>query len=207
MVLGDVGYYRSQPIVLVTYNHDSNRTKLKPLFLPTPMLRLSTIATISIASLLPIASISDARSISTKKGYANTSGQTSAHQSSSRTKPYSVAKQSKVPSRNISASDLQSIQQVLSARYASKNQVLENVSSTSRRFYEVKSLKLISFSDTKAQVEVEENIRGYDFRNSGYVSHQKSDLLESPDRGSTKNVFNINLEKSAGKWKINTRLK
>ncbi len=153
------------------------------------MLRLSTIATISIASLLPIASISDARSVSTKKGYANTSGQ------------------SKVPSRNISASDLHSIQQVLSARYASKNQVLENVSSTSRRFYEVKSLKLISFSDTKAQVEVEENIRGYDFRNSGYVSHQKSDLLESPDRGSTKNIFNINLEKSAGKWKINTRLK
>ena len=198
--------YRSKPIVLVTCSDDNNRTKLKPLFLPTPMLRLSTIATISIASLLSIASISDARSISTKKGYTNTSGQTSARQASSQPKSYSLAKQSKVPSRNISASDLQSIQQLLSARYASKNQVLENVSSTSRRFYEVKSLKLISFSDTKAQIEVEENIRGYDFRNPGYLSHHKSDLFESPDSESTKNVFNVNLEKSAGKWKINTRL-
>jgi hypothetical protein len=170
------------------------------------MLRLSTIATISIASLLSIASISDAKSISTKKGYTNTSGQTSARQASSQPKSSSLAKQSKVSSRNISASDLQSIQQLLSARYASKNQVLENVSSTSRRFYEVKSLKLISFSDTKAQVEVEENIRGYDFHNPGYLSHQKSDLFESPDSESTKNVFNISLEKSAGKWKINTRL-
>jgi hypothetical protein len=182
-------------------------TKLKPLFLPTPMLRLSTIATISIASLLPIASISDARSISTKKGNTNTSEQTSARQASSQPKSYSLAKQSKVSSRNISASDLQNIQQLLSARYASKNQVLENVSNTSRRFYEVKSLKLISFSDTKAQIEVEENIRGYDFRNPGYLSHQKSDLFESPDSGSTTHIFNISLEKSAGKWKINTRSK
>jgi hypothetical protein len=171
------------------------------------MLRLSTIATISIAFLLPIASISDARSISTKKGYTNTSGQTSVRQASSQPKPYSLAKQSKLPSRNISASDLQSIQQLLSARYASKNQVLENGSSTSRKFYEVTSLKLISFSDTKAQIEVEENIRGYDFRNPGYVSQQKSDLFESPDSGPTKNVFNVNLEKSAGKWKINNRSK
>ena len=171
------------------------------------MLRLSTIITISIALSLPVASISDARSISTKKGYTSTSGQTSAHQSSSQPKPYSLAKQSKVPSRNISASDLQSIQQLLSARYASKNQVLENVSSTARRFYEVKSLKLISFSDTKAQIEVEENIRGYDFRNAGYVSQQKPDIFENPDSGYTKNVFNISLDKSAGKWKINTRSK
>ena len=171
------------------------------------MLRLSTIATISIASLLSIASISDARSIANKKGYTNTSGQTSTHQSSSQTKSYSLAKQSKVPSRNISESDLNSIQQVLSARYASKNQVLENASSTSRRFYEVTSLKLISFSDTKAQVEVEENIRGYDFRNASYVSRQKSDLFESPDSGSTKNVVNVSFEKLAGKWKINNRSK
>jgi hypothetical protein len=171
------------------------------------MLRLSTIVTISIASSLSIASISDARSISHKKDYTNASKQTPTHQSFSPSKPYSLAKQSKIPSRNISESDLNSIQQVISARYTSKNQVLENVSSTSRKFYEVTSLRLISFSDTKAQIEVEENIRGYDFRNPGYVSHQKSDLLESPDSGSTKNIFNISLEKSAGKWKINNRSK
>jgi hypothetical protein len=171
------------------------------------MLRLSTIATISIASLLSIASISDARSISHQKNYVNASKQTSTHQSFSQTKPYSLAKQSRILSRSISESDLKGIQQVISARYASKNQVLEDVSSTSRRFYEVKSLKLISFSDTKAQVEVEENIRGYDFRNSGYVSRQKSAIFEKPDSGYTKNIFNISLEKSAGKWKINTRSK
>jgi hypothetical protein len=160
------------------------------------MLKLST-ATISIAFLFSIASISEARS----------SKRTSTHQLFSQSHPYSLAKQSKVPSHHISESDLKSIQQVISARYTNKNQVLESVSSTSRRFYEVKSLKLISFSDTKAQVEVEENIRGYDFRNAQYISHQQSDLFESPESEHTKHIFNINLEKSAGKWKINTRSK
>lgn len=207
IVLVDVVCYRSKSTLLVTYKDDNNRTKFKPLFLPTPMLRLSIIITLSIASLLSIVSIGDARSISNKKGYTNTGGQTSTHQLSSQTKPYSLAKQSRVPSRNIAESDLKSIQRLLSARYASKNQVLENVSSTSRRFYEVTSLKLISFSDTKAQIEVEENIRGYDFRNASYVSHQKSDLFESLDSGSTKNVFNVSFEKLAGKWKINNRSK
>lgn len=156
------------------------------------MLRLSTITTISIVSLLSIARISDA---------------SSTIRSFSQVKPSLLAKQPKVSSRNISETDIKSIQQVISARYTSKNQVLENISSTSRRFYEVKSLKLISFSDTKAQVEVEENIRGYDFRNPGYVSRQKPDLFENSDNGYIKNVFNISLEKSSGKWKINTRSK
>jgi hypothetical protein len=161
------------------------------------MLKLATIATISIAALLSIASTSDARSID----------RTSTHQLFSKSHPYTLAKQSKVPSRNISESDLKSIQQVISARYTNKNQVLESISSTSRRFYEVKSLKLISFSDTKAQIEVEENIRGYDFRNAQYISHQKSDLFGSPESEHTKHVFNINLEKLAGRWKINLHSK
>ncbi len=156
------------------------------------MLRLSTIATISIVSLLATASISDARSML---------------RSFSQVKPSLLAKQPKASSSNISETDLNSIQQVISARYTSKNQVLENASSTSRKFYEVKSLKLISFSDRKAQVEVEENIRGYDFRNSSYVSRQKSDISDNLDSGYTRNVFNLSLEKSAGKWKINTRSK
>jgi hypothetical protein len=203
MVRGDVGYSRSNSIVLVTCSDDSNQTKLKPLFLPTSMLRLSTIATLSIVSLFPLASISEARSISPKKSALNASGQASTRQA----KSSSLARQYKAPNRSISESDLKGIQQVLSARYASKNQVLENTSSISRRFYEVKSLKLISFSDTKAQVEVEENIRGYDFRNPGYVSRQKLAISESPDSGYTTNIFNISLEKSAGKWKINPRSK
>ena len=183
-------------MILVTCTDDRDRTVLKPSFLLTSMLRLPTVAIVSIAFLLSIVSISDARSIK----------RTLTHQSSSQPKPYSLAKQSKIPSHNISESDLTSIQKVISDRYAKKNQVLENVSSTSRRFYEVKSLKLISFSDTKAQIEVEENIRGYDFLNPGYVSHQKSDLFEKPASEYVKHVFNIDLEKSVGKWKINTRL-
>jgi hypothetical protein len=39
------------------------------------------------------------------------------------------------------------------------------------------------------------------------VSQQKPDTFENPDSDYTKNVFNISLEKSAGKWKINTRSK
>jgi hypothetical protein len=176
---------------------DRNRTVLKPPFLLTSMLRLPTIAIVSIASLLSMVRICDARSIE----------RASTHQVFSQSKPYSLAKQSKVPNRNISDSDLKSIQRLISDRYASKNQVLESVSSTSRQFYEVKSLKLISFSDTKAKIEVEENIRGYDFLNPGYLSHQKSDLFEKPASEYVKHIFNIDLEKLAGKWKINTRSK
>ena len=161
------------------------------------MLRLPTVAIVSIVSLLSIIRISDARSIK----------RASTHQLFSQSKPYSLAQQSKVPSRNISESDLKSIQRVISDRYATKNQVLENVSTTSRRFYEVKSLKLVSFSDTKAQLEIEENIRGYDFLNARYVNHQKPDLFDKPESEYAKRTFNIDLEKSAGKWKINTRSK
>ena len=161
------------------------------------MLRLPTIAIVSIASLLSIVRVSDARSIE----------RAATHPVFSQSKPYLLAKQSKISSRNISQLDLKNIQRVISDRYATKNQVLESVSSTSRRFYEVKSLKLISFSETKAQIEVEENIRGYDFLNATYVSHQKSNLLEKPASDYVKNIFKIELEKSSGKWKINTRAK
>ena len=161
------------------------------------MLRLPTAAIVSIISLLSMVGISDARSIK----------RASTHQLLSQSKPSALAKQSKLPSRSISESDLKSIQKVISDRYATKNQVLENISTTSRRFYEVKSLKLVSFSDIKAQIEVEENVRGYDFLNTRYVNRQKLDLFEQPESEYAKRTFNIDLEKSAGKWKINTRSK
>ena len=161
------------------------------------MLRLPTIAIVSIASLLSTVRISDARSIE----------RAATHQVFSQSKPYALAKQSKISSRNISESDLKNIQRVISDRYAIKNQVLESNSSTARKFYEVKSLTLISFSDTKAQIEIEENIRGYNFLNAAYVSQQKSNLLDKSASDYVKNIFKIDLEKSAGKWKINTRTK
>ena len=170
---------------------------LNPSFLLTSMLKVTTVAIVSIVSLLSIVGISDARSIK----------RASTHLLLSQSKPSTLAKQSKIPSRNISEPDLKSIQKIISDRYATKNQVLENVATTSRRFYEVKSLKLVSFSDTKAQLEVEENVRGYDFLNARYVNRQKLDLFEQPDSAYVKRTFNIDLEKSAGKWKINTRSK
>ncbi|MCY7368995.1 MAG: hypothetical protein LH474_12675 [Chamaesiphon sp.] len=160
------------------------------------MLRLPTAAIISIVTLLSIARISDARSIK----------RTSTDQLSRQSKPSALAKQSKIPNRTISGSDLSSIQKVISDHYARKNQLLESISSRSRRFYEVESLKLVSFSNTKAQIEVEENIRGYDFLNARYVSNQKLDLVKNSESGHTKHTFNISLKKLAGKWKINTRL-
>jgi hypothetical protein len=192
-----VGHCRSKSTMLVTCKDDRDPIVPKPPFLITFMLKLPTIAIVSTVSLLSVVNSCEARSIE----------RASIHQVFSQSRPYSLAKQSKVTSRNISDSDLKSIQRVISDRYATKNQVLESVSSTSRRFYEVKSLKLISFSDTKAQIEVEENVRGYELLGSRYVSHHKSDLFEQPTSEYTKNTFNINLEKSAGKWKINTHSK
>lgn len=184
-------------MILVTYKNDRNRPAIKPHFPRIFMLRVTTVAIISIVSLLSIANISDAKSIK-KASTSQVTGQS---------KSYSVAKQSKIPSRNISESDLTNIQKVISERYARKNQLLEDAASNSRRFYEVKSLRLISFSNTKAQIEVEENIRGYDFVNAGYISRQKPGLFDKPASEYIKHVFNLNLEKSAGKWKINTQSK
>ncbi len=161
------------------------------------MLRLSTAAIISIVTLLSIASISDARSIK----------RTSTTPLSRQSKSSAITKQSKIPNRTISGSDLSSIQKVISDHYARKNQVLENISSKSRRFYEVENLKLVSFSNTKAQIEVQENIRGYNFLNARYISSQKLDLITNSKSGHTKHIFNISLEKLAGKWRINTRSK
>ena len=192
-----VGHCRSKSTLLVTCNDDRDRTVLKPPFLSTSMLRLPTIAIVLIVSLLSIVRISEARSIE----------RAATHPVFSQSKPYSLAKQSKISTRNISESDLKNIQRVIPDRYTIKNQVLESNSSTARKFYEVKSLKLISFSDTKAQIEVEENIRGYDFLNAAYVSNQKLDLFDKSASDYVKNIFKLELEKSAGKWKINTRSK
>ncbi len=159
----------------------------------------SAIATLSIVSLLSLASIAEARSID----------RISTHQPDPRSQPSLIAKQSKSttksPTYNISGSDLTGIHQAIEKRYLSKNQIREDASSKSRRFYEVKSLKLMSFSETKAQVEIEENIRNYNLMSTDSTNPQKRSFQKIPGSEYIKHVFNIDLEKSVGAWKIKTR--
>jgi hypothetical protein len=154
----------------------------------------SVIATLSIGSLLFLASIANARLT---------------HQSAHQSQPSLIAKQSdskpKSPTHNISDSDLTGIQQAIAERYLNKNQILENSASKSRRFYEVKSLRLTSFSDKKARVEIEEDIRNYDLIGMNSADREKRSFQKAPGSEYIKHVFNINLEKSVGKWKINNR--
>ncbi len=156
------------------------------------MLKSAIVVAVSIASISLSGNIAKARSID----------QSSIHQSSRQSRSYLLAKQSKITPKSISEADLQGINQTIAARYLNKNQILENASSNARRFYEVRSLKLISFSATKAQVEVEENIRSYILANP-QPDLQKQFFQQVSSNEYTKHIFSIDLEKSAGKWKIN----
>jgi hypothetical protein len=157
--------------------------------LKSAILLAISIATASSWSIPPIA---NARLI----------GKASAHQSHYQSKSSLVARQSKITPKSISESDLQGINQTITEHYLNKNQILENAASNARRFYEVKSLKLLSFSSTKAQVEVEEHIRSYVLANT-HLDPQQRSFQKVSGSEYTKHVFNIDLEKLAGKWRIN----
>jgi hypothetical protein len=158
------------------------------------MLKSALIIAIAIASTasLPLASSAKVKSIN----------QRSPHQLADQSKPNLIAKQVKVKPKSISETDLQGINQTITERYLNKNQILETNLSNGRRFYEVKSVKLISFSATKAQIEIEENIRSYTV-SSTPSNPQLRSFQKVSGSEYTKHVFNIDLEKSAGKWKIN----
>jgi hypothetical protein len=164
-------------------------------FPPISMLKSAIIVVaIAIAAITsqPLANSAEVKSINTRSN----------RQLFSQVKAKLIAKQVKVTPKNISERDLQGINQAITERYANKNQILEKAEGNSRRFYEVKNLKLISFSANKAQVEVEENIRSY-ILTTVHSDPQKRSFQNVSDNEYTKHVFNINLEKSAGKWKIN----
>jgi hypothetical protein len=156
------------------------------------MLKSAILVAIASAASLSITTIAKARSID----------QASTHQSPRQFRSYLIAKQSKFTPKSISDSDLQGINQTITERYVNKNQILENTASNTRRFYEVISLKLIAFSATKAQVEVEEKIRSYVLTRVN-PDPQKRFFQKISGSEYTKHVFSVDLEKSAGKWKIN----
>jgi hypothetical protein len=154
------------------------------------------------ASLLAFASIADARS---------TIDRISIHQPIDRSKLHLIAKQSNSISnssnRKISQSDLNSIHQIIAQSYLTKNQKLEKATGNDRRFYEVKRMKMISFSGKKARVEIEEDIRNYKLMNHRPTSFEDRYFKKAPGTEYIKRIFKLDLEKSAGKWKIKTKLK
>ena len=159
----------------------------------------SAIIMLSIsASLLALASIADARSRIDR---------ISIHQPLDRSKLHLIAKQSNSSNRKISALDLNSIHQIIAQNYLTKNQKLEKATGNNRRFYEVKRMKLISFSGKKARIEIEEDIRNYKLINHRPTSFEDRSFQKAPGTDYIKRIFKLDLEKLAGKWKIKTKLK
>jgi hypothetical protein len=163
----------------------------------------SAIIILSIsASLLALAGIADARS---------TIDRISIYRPLDRSRSNLIVKQSNAISnssnRKISESDLTGIHQAITQSYLIKNQKLEKAASNSRRFYEVKRMKLISFSGKQARVEIEEDIRNYELKNDSHTSFENRAFKKAPGTEYSKHVFKLDLEKSSEKWTIKTKAK
>lgn len=149
-------------------------------------------------SLLALASIADASS---------TIDLISTHQPLDRSKLHLIAKQSNSSSRKISTSDLNGIHQTIAQSYLTKNQKLEKATGNDRRFYEVKRMKMISFSGTKARIEIEEDIRNYEVKTHRPTSFEDRSFQKAPGTEYIKHIFKLDLEKLAGKWTIKSKSK
>jgi hypothetical protein len=163
----------------------------------------SAIIILSIsASLLALAGIADARS---------TIDRISIYRPLDRSRSNLIAKQSNSISnssnRKVSESDLNGIHQIIAQSYLTKNQKLEKAVGNDRRFYEVKRMKLISFSGKKARVEIEEDIRNYEVKSDRSTSFENRSFQKAPGSEYIKRIFKLDLEKSAGKWTIKSKSK
>jgi hypothetical protein len=163
----------------------------------------SAIVMLSIsASLLALASIADARS---------TIDRISIPQQLDRSRSNLIVKQSNSISnssnRKISESDLKGIHQAIAENYLIKNQKLEKAGTNSRRFYEVKRMKLISFSGKKARVEIEEDIRNYELKSDRSTSFENRSFRKAPGTEYGKRIFKLDLEKSSEKWTIKAKVR
>jgi hypothetical protein len=170
------------------------------------MLKLTISVSISISALLSIASIADARSI----GLALT------HYSLDRPKSYLIAEQSKSTTDNIPQEDLQGIHKSLSKLFGETNRGLAPVPVWSSIYYkyilgantcyfiEAKSVQILSFSSTKAKVNVETDEQKYTVE----IVQQHPTLLsfqkDNKSNSLTKRVQQINLEKINQKWRVRT---
>lgn len=149
------------------------------------MLRATIFATISIVSLLSIASIADTKE--------RASYHKATRQSQSQPTLHLTAKQ---PQSLVPAADLQGIHQAISAYYRDKNQALipKQPKKQSTKFFEVKSLKLISFSSNVAVLATEVEQKYYTLTGT---SIKKSE----PSRDRAENI-RFKFEKISGKWQL-----
>jgi hypothetical protein len=110
-----------------------------------------------------------------------------------------INKQSKSTASNISKSDLEGIQQAISQHYGKLNQIASLSQRCGRsRFYEVKSLKLISFVGMKAKVKLEIDNKTYDGVSS-IVKPYQCIFKPVPIRSEIA-AITVSFKKIQGKW-------
>jgi hypothetical protein len=101
--------------------------------------------------------------------------------------------------------EIQSIHQAISQHYREWNERLAPSGqswSGACSFFEVKSLKLVSLSDTSAQLEAEVESQSYSLLGIHVKPRQWAFQKMEESRRSSKSAVKINLEKSKGKWKV-----
>jgi hypothetical protein len=159
-----------------------------PTYLSNLMLKLAIVATTAIVSLLATNGIADAKERSIHK-------QSTPHSDRQQQLHFSA----KQPKFTIPQADLQGIHQAISDYYRTKNQVLisKPAKSGSTSFFDVKSLTLVSFSNTEAEVLTEVTQQHYNLTNT---SIKKLDA-----RGDVKEKIGFKFEKVDGKWQIQDR--
>ncbi len=148
------------------------------------MLRSTILTTISIVSLLSIVTIADAKERS--------SHQKSTHRSHAQSTLHLTTKKPSI----VPQTDLQGIHQAISAYYRDKNQALipKQPKNQSTKFFEVKSLKLISFAGNVAVLATEVEQKYYTLTGT---SIKKSE----PSRDKAENI-RFKFEKISGKWQL-----
>jgi hypothetical protein len=158
------------------------------------MLKLFIATSLSIASLLSLASIADAGSINQK----------SAQHSTAQTQLHLSAKQ---PQSNVSASDLKGINQAIAQYFREKNNKEMPSSPTDSKpvcwFFEVKSLRLVSFADNKAEILTKVRAQGYEIKRIG-TNPVRWNYEKTAAQIEGKYEHSILLTKSNGKWKVSS---
>jgi hypothetical protein len=158
------------------------------------MLKSAILLTAIASSILSISSIANARTIS----------QISTSHSTNIPKLYLVAKQSKSTADTVPQSDLKEIQQAISQFYKLQN---EKRAPSGRSwsgaclFDEVKTLKLISFSNTEAQVSADIETTSYGLQGMRTTPRKWAFKKE---KGTIEKATIIALDKFKGKWRVHS---
>jgi hypothetical protein len=148
------------------------------------MLRSIIVAAIPLVSLFSIASIADTKERSIDRQATRHSHQPLLHLTTKKSQPI------------IPQADLQGIHQAMSAYYRNKNQALIPARSKNQntKFFEVKSLTLISFSSNVAVLDTEVDQKYYTLTPTSIKKAESS-------RDKTE-TLRFKLEKVSGKWQL-----